>query len=67
MDDLKTQFQTSFIPRIKTMIEKEEEHLKMLKKARQTDFVLTAISKSEQMLSHYRIRLYEYEVYANKL
>lgn len=66
MKDFKEELKTNFIPRLREMIKKENEHIaylnKMLKN-HDNQWYLVDISEAETFLNHLKIRLTEYENY----
>ena len=77
MKNFKKQLINDFIPQIKKMIKKEEEHFQQLKKYKEKYFNKTfnfislfniddMINKSSEILNHLKIRLKEYIEYSEK-
>ncbi len=66
---LKEQFELDFIPSIRYMIKKEEEHLLVLEKSKKDggEMIEEFIKNSMEHLSHCKKRLQEYIEYAAKL
>lgn len=60
--DFTEELETSFIPRIKEMIAKEEKHIDLLKKSKHLDTKFM-IASSELFISTLQIKLKEYENY----
>jgi ubiquinone/menaquinone biosynthesis C-methylase UbiE len=71
MKTFKETIEVDVIPTIKTMIEKEEEHLAYCLKSKQENPTFKHIDKfirnSKFYLKHYKTRLQEYIDYANTI